>query len=199
MNLCRFANFVDRAREMDPSWHTFLLVVLFLGFEADLIKVDQVALEMPTLPQKTSSGADGRTPVARGNDQLKQFRDSAKNHVHLVANLLLDPNNRVYCRILWALCQPIRNWYGKQSVVLRSSPAMAQWVQDQVFGGLNLPLRESWALMSDVSILQSLNFGLDADDFAKGLSLEHAALASQDRVAGMASEYTRNITGARAK
>lgn len=199
VKMCRFANFVDKAREMDPSWHTVLLVVLYLGFQTGLVEIGKVVVEMPKLPPAGDSTSDGRTPVPRGNDQLTQFRDNAKHNVRLVANLMLDPHTRVYCRILWTLCMPIRTWYGRQSVRLRSAQAMAEWVQEQVSGGLNTPLKETWALLSDVSILEMLGLDLRVDDVVKQVTLLHPALASQDRVASMSGEHTRHLIGSRAK
>jgi len=199
--LCRFANGVDRAKDTDHSWHTFLITVIYLGFQTGVLHPDKVAIELPkpTAAGDADPGSGAGSAVKRGNDSIRKFRSHAKNNVQLVANLLLDPMSRTYNRILWKLVQPIREWYGQQSAQLRSADALAKWVQEQIAGGLNSPLGRTWALLGDVEVLDALDLTLVFGDFEKSLGRDHPVLATQDRIAHLAGEYIRHLVASRCK
>ena len=67
------------SRNSDSSWWGYLIVVLFLGFQSGHFMPNKMIVEK----QKVTPAARGTSSsVARGNDHLRAFRDSAKDNLH---------------------------------------------------------------------------------------------------------------------
>lgn len=199
VKMCRFANFVDVARSFDQTFTWQTMKVLYLGLQERLVSTASwEALNAKLRRPDDDSGDETKTPMTRSSNSIQSFRDAAKNNVQLAVHLLCDPKTRWRCRLLFRLCEPVRQWHGSQNARLRSSGAMLQCLREEIeHDGIALPLQKTWELPADPEVLSFS--GLQTSFNSEHLSRSDGdpCITGEAEIADNAGEYTRFLIAAR--
>lgn len=201
VNMCRFANWVDKAAEFDQTWTwTLLRLVHYALVEGLMEECKWQSLFKASGIAATPGGDEDRVEMTRGNDGVKQFRAALSNNVELSLAMMLEPTSRAKARLLSELVAPIRKWYGQQSHKLRSCPAFLGFLKEQLLGrGIYSPLRDSFRLLGDSSLLDKVGLQVSFPAVYETMSPEHPVIADQDGTANPFSLYISALVVGRFK
>lgn len=195
VKMCRFANWVDAAKQHDRSFHWTLLRVLYLGLQTDAFSAEK--LEKAIANVELPKASDERTPVSRGNDCLKSFREANKNLLQLACQVLSDPMTQSLCRILSSIVAPVREAYGLLATKLRSTSAMRTWSLELARGAWWAPLASTLRLLSDASVLEHIKLDINVTALDMQLADDHPRVATNDHICSVACRYALALVGAR--
>eukprot|EP00971_Amphidinium_carterae_P236520 4694085-Amphidinium_carterae.1 len=150
--MCRFAGFADALNDLVPAWCLYLLRCLHVLGDVKFGRKDM----MQKIQESNMHETVGDTRASTSEGRL---RDTCSSNVMLTAALLSDMSGRQRARVIQVASKPLREWYGRQSVQLRSMNGCVQWMVSQLQGELWKPMHDTLKLLSDVNALASCGIG----------------------------------------
>ena len=197
---CRFGNWVDAAAQFDKGWTWTVLRLLHYAISEGMLSGCAWQELFKASGPRAASASDERVSMAQSNEVVKRFRAALKSNVQLALAMMLEPMCREKARLFSDLAMPIRAWYGHQSTRLRSAPAMLEFMQEQICGGgLFTPLRQTLAMLSDISFLERIGLQVYFPGHHKPLHVDHPLVAEQDAMACLAARYAVALVASRWK
>lgn len=121
ISVSRWFQFVRAAEEFDHKWHSYLLVLTFLGLRGGWLKKSGTQHELvgrlgsagPT-PDEKSTTRDGAKASA------SRLRDKCHNTLHVALCALIDPDAQSRTRMIFKLLGLVEQWFGRSNAAMRS-------------------------------------------------------------------------------
>ena len=201
VKMCRFANFVDKARTYDKDYHWTALRVVYLGLQEAIFtseKLEKAAGSLRRPAARVDEGGE-RVAVAQSNEEIRAWRDANRNTVQLAAQMLLETSTHNLTRLVERFTRPIREWHGDQSHRLRDTESFRAWIVRQVRGDMWSQMKQTLALLSDTGALQHIGFdmGISTTELWQ-YGVDHPEVAASDGLASSTGAYAFSLVSARA-
>lgn len=198
VSMCRFFGAHRAAKSFDRTWHSRLLGIVFVGLQLGILDKGSLAnLLAQRFKPAPESAEPQRTPMPRGQDEVKQLRAACGNTLHLAAVALADGHNQDVQRMIVAITDPLEAWHSAQNRHLRSVANAADWTLQQVSGECWEHLKAILDQLSEPSVLEyvSLRIG-DVRSFER-LSVDHPVVAWNDELATRMATFAITLVGYR--
>ena len=194
--MCRFASFIDAAQDLARRWTFYKFRLLFLAFVNGQLRDKNI---LKIMRSNAAAAAQNQMPEGRASTAEKpNLRQTYSSNVTLSLCMLCDEDGRQRLRVLSAVSQPFRQWYGQQSKVLRSMDASERWFVHQLLkGGLLSPVRETLSLLKNADIMRYC--GIGAPVARRVTSWEDERLQRERRWVSAVAEYTLVLCAERSR
>ena len=199
ISLGRWFGFFDGLKELQASWHSRLLVLIFLGVAQGWVsrKATQVVLSKlgkaaeHKLSQSAAGSSSDKVPMAQSNQSLGAIRRACQNTLHLKLLILSDPGLHLIAKLMSTLTAPLRLEHGLQAQAVRSPQECCRFYSQLAQGAMLKPLSQTVGLLQDSGALEGIGFlvGAAGSSFDDPSRLEDQCVAQQE-LAERAGEYT---------
>ena len=200
VGMSRFVGAIYKFRhEEDKLWHTRLVALLYWAIlagkftKAKLNKLDTAAAAC----RVRVSEAEEAMPLPQGNNELKQLRTVCDNGLHMAVVVYSNMENLFRMRIIDTMTVPISEWHSEQNKRLRTVEGASSWMIEQCAGAFFDTLVRSLSLLSNPVALEQMGFALRLNAFARGLPIEHPAVAAANELATLAACFVLTLVGCR--
>lgn len=198
VSMCRFFGAHRAAKSFDRTWHSRLLGVVFVGLQLGILdKGSMASLLAQKFKPAPESTEPHRTPMPRGQDEVKQLRAACANTLHLAAVVLADGHNQDVQRMITSIADPLEAWHSAQNRFLRSAGNAAQWTLEQVSGQYWAHLKGILDQLSDPGVLEYVSLRVGEIRSYEKLSVEHPLVAWNDELATKMAIFAITLVGFR--
>lgn len=191
--MCRWFGIVDSGHSYLRTWHTRLLMHLFLLAQLGLLSASlKVRFGMAINSGKDLKAGDiAKGTTSKDSDSVRQLRVKCRNSLELVTMILLDPMMYQSLTIILAVLGPVREWHSEQSKRLRSSQEVLTWYTEQSMGKGFEVLRKLVGMCYDDGFLYSVGIGKESSEgMAKHLKVaEDPRVLFEDRLAEIVAGF----------
>lgn len=165
-SMCRWFGLVESGEKYIKTWHTRLLIHIFLlqqlGILTNSMKT-RFGLSL-SASNDLQQGDMAKGATAKDIESVRQLRVKCRNSLELVTVVLLDPMMYQSFTIILCVLRPLRSYHSEQSKRLRSTGEALQWYTVQSMGRGFEVLRQLAEMCSDDGMLFVAGIGKDHTD-----------------------------------
>lgn len=190
--LCRWMQWLDSFRWLDPMWHSRTLVMLYWGLSLGHVTGSFETKVLKLQGLQTPAENHGHQTMKAVEATQKQVRDLGKNTLHVALLLHMEPTLQRRARIIVTVAAPIRAWFTQQAKTLNNSGAIRLWYCQQASGAGLDSLLDVFAVMRQPKLLNYMGFTTSLSQLPPNLGAEpdqHFVIRVEDLWLGRVAQF----------